>query len=57
MGPDMAQDSVKGRVFKVSSLATGEVSIVFHVNAEDADMALGFMHLRGVAVKMSLEIA
>ena len=47
---------MKGRLYKVSSLANGEVSIVFHVEASDADMALSFLHLRGVAVKLSLEI-
>lgn len=52
----MNQDGVKGRVFKVSSLANGQVSLVFHVNPEDADMALGYLHLRGVTVKLSLEL-
>lgn len=44
-------------MFKVSSLANGEVSVVFHVNPEDADMALGFLHLRGTTVELALTIA
>ena len=44
------------RVFKVSSLANGEVSLVFHVDGKDADMALGYLRLRGVAVKLSLTL-
>lgn len=41
----------------MGSLASGEVSIVFHVEAGDADMALSLIHLRGVPVKLSLELA
>ena len=55
-GPDMEQDAVLGRVFKVSSLANGEVSLVFHVDALDADMALGYIHLRGKTVRLSLTL-
>jgi hypothetical protein len=43
-------------VFKVSSLASGEVSLVFHVNPEYADTALGYLHLRGTTVELSLTI-
>ena len=50
----MTEESVSGRVFKVSSIAGGGVSIVFHVNPEDADRALGFMHLRGQTVELTL---
>jgi hypothetical protein len=53
----MNQDSVKGRLYKVSSLANGEVSIVFHAEASDAEMAWSLLQLRGVSVKLSLEIA
>jgi hypothetical protein len=56
-GPDLNQDAITGRVYKVGSLANGEVSIVFHVESTDADMALGLLHLRGTTVKLSLEIA
>ena len=55
-GPDLDQDEVTARVFKVSSLANGEVSLVFHVDGKDADMALGYLRLRGVAVKLALTI-
>jgi hypothetical protein len=34
-------------VFKVSSLASGEVSVVLHVAPTHADMAMRLMHLRG----------
>lgn len=56
IGADMEQDHVTGRVYKVSSIAGGGVSIVFHVDADDADMALGFIHLRGQTVQLSLRI-
>jgi hypothetical protein len=41
----------------VASLANGEVSLIFHVDPEDADTALGFLHLRGRTVSLSLGIA
>jgi hypothetical protein len=43
-------------VFKVSSLANGQVSLVFHVNPEHADTALGYLKLRGTTVQLSLAI-
>jgi hypothetical protein len=38
----------------VSSIAGGGVSIVFHVDPEDAAMALGYYSLRGQTMKLSL---
>jgi hypothetical protein len=38
----------------VSSIAGGGVSIVFHVDPEDASMALGYFELRGKTMKLSL---
>jgi hypothetical protein len=42
-------------VFKVSSLASGEVSVVFHVPSSDADVALGLHHLRDKPVTVEIE--
>ena len=53
---DVDNASVTGRLFKISSIAGGGVSIVFHVNPEDADTALGFMHLRGQTIELGLTI-
>jgi hypothetical protein len=54
MGDDLSQDHVTGRVYKVSSIQGGGVSLVFHVDPDDADMALGYMHLRGQTVELRL---
>jgi hypothetical protein len=43
-------------VYRVQSLASGQVSLIFHVNAESADTALAFVHLRGKTVELSLTI-
>lgn len=45
---------MKGQVYKVSSLANGEVSVVFHVRGEDAEAALKFLALRGRTLKLEL---
>lgn len=47
---------MRGQLFKVSSLANGQVSLVFHVVHSDADSALRLMHLRGVTVELALTI-
>jgi len=45
----------KARVFKVSSLANGEVSLVFHVEEEDADVALGLRRTRGMTLNVRID--
>jgi hypothetical protein len=52
--PAVTQDAVRGQVYKVSSLASGGVSIVFHVDPADTNMAMGYLHLRGLTVKLTL---
>jgi hypothetical protein len=47
---------VRCRLFKVSSLANGEVSVVFHVDTADADFALGLHRLRGQPVKLEMTL-
>jgi len=41
-------------LFKVSGLANGSVSVVFHVPSEAADMGLGLHHLRGEPVTIEV---
>jgi hypothetical protein len=45
---------LNARLFKVSSLASGEVSLVFHVDTADANAALALHHRRGKSVKVDV---
>jgi hypothetical protein len=46
---------VRCRLYKVSSLANGQVSLVFHVEESDAGAALAMHHLRGHPVRLAVE--
>jgi hypothetical protein len=52
---DPEQSAIHATVFKVSGLANSEVSVVFHVPFEHADMALALHHLRGKPVTIELK--
>jgi hypothetical protein len=54
--PDHEPEAVRGQIYKVSSLANGQVSVIFHVDPADTDKGLGFMHLRGKTVNLSLTL-
>jgi hypothetical protein len=51
---DPDQSKIPAHLFKVSGLANGAVSVVFHVPFEHADMALGLHHLRGQAISFEI---
>jgi hypothetical protein len=45
----------RARFFKASSLANGEVSLVFHVLEEDVDKAYALQRLRNQTLMLAVE--
>jgi hypothetical protein len=51
---DPDQSGIFARLFKISSLANGEVSVVFHVPPLHADMAMRLHTLRNAPVTLEI---
>lgn len=54
-GPASDVGAFRARFFKASSLANGEVSLVFHVLEEDIDKAYSIGRLRNKVLMVAVE--